>query len=498
VSAAPTPPLPRSKPGAGYQRGLSLPPAQMRAAGRRMIDLVIERLGNLAAGPPHATATPQELHALLDEPLPQKPADLGSLVEFLAHQVLPVGWRPDHPRCFAFDPSIGNFPAVLAEALAAAFISVPGAWLVGAGPTQLELTTITWLCDLLGLPREHGGLFVSGGSVANLTALTVARDQKVPPGRLADARLYCSVHTHPSIAQAAHILGLQRSQLVVVPADENSRIDITTLTAAVQRDLHAGLVPFAVAATLGTTATGAADPLPPLADLCDQNGLWLHADGAHGAAAALTDRGRAQLAGLHRADSLVIDPHKWLFQPYEAGVVLLKEPCLLTETFTLRHHQVDTGYLQPARPTEGQVNLSDYGPQQSRGLRALKLWLSLKTFGAQAFRDAVDHGLDLSDYTAARIRSHPRLHLVTAPSLGILTFRYDTAAHATQPELHQQIGQQLLSEGQAMVFTTLVRGEAVLRMCTINPATTPDDIDRTLERIVQLADQYAVDPATSR
>lgn len=181
--------------------------------------------------------------------------------------------------------------------------------------------------------------------------------------------------------------------------------------------------PFAVVATVGTTSTGAVDPVTDLARLCRRYGLWLHVDGAHGAAFALSDRGHALRDALGRADSLTFDPHKWLFQPYETGCVLVRDPELLRATFRMSRHHLDTGYLHPAEARHDEVNLDDLGPQQSRGLRALKVWLSLKTFGAAAFRRAVDHGLHLSDHAAARITAHPDLDLASSPGLGILTFR---------------------------------------------------------------------------
>ncbi|MDT0446520.1 pyridoxal phosphate-dependent decarboxylase family protein [Streptomyces johnsoniae] len=464
-----------------YRPGeLALSPEEMRRAGQRAVDLVVERLRGVADGRPHAVATSAELAALADRPLPEEPGDLTGLLEWAAREVLPTGVRFDHPRCFAFVPTTGNFPAVLADALASAFLSVPGAWLVGAGPTRIELTTLAWLVELLGLPPTHGGLFVSGGSVANLTALTAARDHRLG-GDLARARLYCSSQAHPSIARAAHIIGLRRDQVVALTPGPGGGLDPRAVRARATADLAAALRPFAVVATVGTTGTGAVDPLPELAVVCREFRLWLHADGAHGAAAALTARGRSACRGLETADSLTIDPHKWLFQPYEAGCLLVRDPALLKATFRMGRHRLDSGYLSPARATGEQINLDDYGPQQSRGLRAFKLWLSLSTFGAAAFRRAVDHGLDLAEYAGARIEAERDLELVTPPSLGILTFRY-RGGRSPADGAHDQerISAAVCRTGRAMVLTTEVNGARVLRLCTINPASTRADIDETL------------------
>ncbi|MCC3766187.1 pyridoxal-dependent decarboxylase [Streptomyces sp. UNOC14_S4] len=467
---------------------LRLPEGAMRTAGRHALELVIERFATSRARPPLRVPSPDDLRAVLDEPLPEDGTDdLRPVLDRVARDALGEATRLDHPRSFAFTPSTGNFPAVLADALASAYLSVPGAWLVGAGPTRLELTTLGWLTALLGLPAETGGLFVSGGSVANLTALAVARDHHLGDD-CSRARLYCSTQAHPSVARAAHLLGLTRGSLSAVPADHALRLDPAEVARRITADRGAGLRPFAVVATLGTTGTGAVDPLGDLADLCEREGLWLHVDGAHGAAAAATARGRGLRAPLGRADSLTVDPHKWLFQPYEIGCVLLRRPELLRTTFDLARHALDTGYLAPTGPRGAEVNLSDHGPQQSRGLRALKLWLSLKTFGARAFRQAIEHGMDLAEHAAALITDRPELRLVTPPSLAVLTFRYQPAdappgwdADAAQ----EYISRAVCTESEALLLTTRVHGATVLRMCTINPTSTRGDVAYVLGQVAR-------------
>jgi len=471
---------------------LALSAAQMREAGYRAVDLVVERLQNVARNAPHAVADPADLAARLHEPLPEHGGDLTALVDWLAREALPFGIRFDHPRCFAFVPTTGNYPAVLADLLSAAFLSVPGAWLVGSGPTRLELTTVAWLRELLGLPDGWGGLFVSGGSAANLTALAAARDDRLR-GDLTGARLYCSTQAHPSVARAVHLLGFGRDQLVALEPDPAQRLAVDTLTARIEADRAAGLRPFAVVATLGTTSTGAVDPIAELAPVCRRHQLWLHIDGAHGAAVAATAHGRHLSTAMGRADSLTIDPHKWLFQPYEAGCVLVRDPELLKHTFRMARHHLDSGYLHPAQAHGDEVNLDDYGPQQSRGLRALKLWLSLRTFGAAAFRRAIEHGLELADHAAGRITAHRELALVSGPSLGILTFRCEPrGATGLGPQaldrLQHDISRAVCASGRAMVLTSRVSGRVVLRMCVINPASTRADIDTTLDLVLEAGD----------
>ncbi|MFF4223592.1 aminotransferase class V-fold PLP-dependent enzyme [Streptomyces abikoensis] len=471
---------------------LRLDERRMREAGRHAIDLVIGRLTTPGSRPPCHAPSPGALRAALDEPLPEHGTrDLPGLLDHVTERALAEATRLDHPRCFAFVPSTGNFPAVLADALASAYLSVPGAWLVGAGPTRIELTTLRWLKAFLGLPDGHGGLFVSGGSTANLTCLAVARDHRLGGRPQPHARLYCSSQAHPSVAQAAHLLGLTREQLTVLPPDDDLRLDADALAERVGRDRRAGLRPFAVVATLGTTGTGTVDPLDRVADVCREEGLWLHVDGAHGAAVAGTPRGHHLRNALGRADSLTVDPHKWLFQPYEIGCVLLRRPELLPETFGLARHALDQGYLRPAHPAAPpgeEINLSDYGPQQSRGLRALKLWLSLKTFGAGAFRRAIEQGAELAEYAAGLVEAHPELELVTPPSLAILTFRYrprNASATWDADAAQAHISRRVCADGGAVLLTTTVRGATVLRMCTINPASTRADAAYVLDLVTR-------------
>ncbi|RDI65836.1 pyridoxal phosphate-dependent decarboxylase family protein [Nocardia pseudobrasiliensis] len=465
---------------------LTLPPDQMRAAGDRAIELIIERMNEGEFGPVLVRRSRDDLENNWDEPLPDHGRDLVDLLERLAVDALPSGMHSDHPRCFAFVPTSGNYPAVLADALATAFLSVPGAWLVGSGPTQLELVTLRWLRELLDLDAHFGGLFVSGGSIANLTALTAARDSRLG-GDLTAARAYCSTQAHPSIARALHIIGLRRDQLVVLPPDDRLRLNPARVAERIRSDRSDGWRPFLVVATIGTTSTGAVDPIEELADVCEREQVWLHADGAFGAAAAATDRGRRMMAGLNRVDSLTLDPHKWLFQPYELGCVLLRRPEQLKETFAMARHFLDSGYLTAAESDGREPNLSDYGPQQTRGLRALKLWLSLKTFGANAFRDAIDQGMTLAEHAAVFIDNHPELEPTSEPGLGIVTFRYRPPTMAASTDLdsfHTELARTVLEAGFAMITTTRVRGRIVLRMCTINPRTSAQHVDDTLGHIV--------------
>ncbi len=245
------------------------------------------------------------------------------------------------------------------------------------------------------------------------------------------------------------------------------------VAAAVAADREAGLTPFAVVANAGTTNTGAIDPLNELADLCVSEGLWFHVDGAYGASAALCPPGRSALSGIERADSLTIDPHKWLFQPYEAGAVLIREPGLLERTYAMSGE-----YLRDT--FGGEVNFRDRDIQLTRGVRALKLWLSVEVFGLDAFRSAVAHGIALAEHAEAVLRAREGWEIVTPAQLGIVCF-------AREGGDESEISAATVRDGYAAPSTTVLRGRTVLRLCTINPRTTFDEIEATIERMERLS-----------
>src|SRR5262249_53557972 len=329
----------------------------------------------------------------LREPLPEQSADISSVILQVQQDILSNVSHNDHPRYFAFVPGPSNFVSAMADALASGFNIIPADWLDGSGPSEVEPVTIDWLRQICGLPEGAGGLFVSGGSMANLICLRTARHKMLQGENAGSAIAYCSDQTHSSVERALKVLGFETAQLRKVPSDDSFRISIARLERAIADDRAAGRVPFCVIANAGATNTGAVDPLVELGELCKQEGLWLHVDGAYGAPAVLCEKGRSLLRGLELADSLSLDPHKWLFQPYEMGCVLVRDVRSLREAFAVR-----PDYLKDLESTGAEVNFCDYGIQLSRSFRALKLWMSLKVFGLGAFRGAIARGFALAEF----------------------------------------------------------------------------------------------------
>jgi aromatic-L-amino-acid/L-tryptophan decarboxylase len=461
---------------------LQLTSEEMRSLGYRIVDQIVEHFDALAGKPVMRVSPRAELEAELREPLPERPTPVDALLDQLRRVVWPNIGNVQHPRFFAFIPSPSNFVSVMADALAAGFNPFAGNWLEGSGPAQIELVTIDWLREMCGLPATAGGLFVSGGSMANLTALAAARRVKLDE-RSDDAVVYFSDQTHNSIEKALRVLGFAREQIRALPSDENFRLPVESLRQAISEDRAGGKRPFLVIANAGTTNTGAVDPLDRLADLCELENLWLHVDGAYGAAACLSERGRRLMTGIERADSLSLDPHKWLFQPFEIGCVLARDAGMLKKTF----HTM-AGYLEDTkRAEEEEINYYDYGVQLTRGFRALKLWLSIKTFGAAAFREAINRGFEMAEFAEGLLRQSDCWRVISPATFGIVTFIFvaEGCSGSEISEIHRRMVEAMAQDGFAFANSTALRGQTVMRLCTINPRTTEDDVRATIKQLEQ-------------
>ena len=445
---------------AGPRAPLTLEPEELRRLGHRVVDAIVDHWRLSGDCPPIRTGDAGELRAALGGPPPDAPGDADAALDTLLEQVVPYMQHGDHPRFFARVGSPSNPVSALADALGSGLNVFAGSWAGGSGPATLELVVLDWLRSWCGLPEGTSGILVSGGSVASLTALAAAREAH--PGK---RTAVVSDQTHASVTRALRLLGIDP---IVLATDDDLRLRPDEVAASLTEDT------LCVVATAGTTNTGAVDPLAELADACGD--VWLHVDGAYGAPTVLTERGRDALDGLERADSVVLDPHKLLFQPYEIGSVLVRHPGALEQAFT-----IFGDYLRDVKDVVGEeVNFRDRGPQLSRGSRALKLWLSVQVFGLDAFRAAIDRCLDNAERAQRAVEASDVLEVVTPAQLGIVTFApRDGDAGA--------LAERVVADGFTAPSSTVVKGRTVLRLCTINPRTTDEDIDRTVERIASLA-----------
>lgn len=459
----------------------------MRKLGYEVIDMITEHFETLSEKPVLTIATPAKLKAHLDSTLPEHPMAIDKVLSIVRDHILGNISHGDHPRFFAFVPGPSNFVGAMADAMAAGFNVCASNWLEASGPAEIERITIKWLSDLCGFPDEAGGTFVSGGSMANLTAIAVARQVILghPDPR---ALVYYADQTHISVFRGLRVLGFAAEQLRQISTDANFKMDLTVLDKQISEDEQNGFRPFCVIANAGTTNTGAVDPLRKISKICETKGMWLHVDGAYGAGSILSERGRKQLDGIELANSVTIDPHKWLFQPIESGCLLVRDRKWLRHTF-----DVSPEYLSDVDAKDEEINFYQQGVQLTRQTRALKLWMSLKVFGAEAFRSAIEQGFSNAEYVEAKIVTMKDWEIITPATLGVVTFRLSQTGLTLSAanELNQLIADQLSESKVAFIATTVLKGVKALRMCPINPRTTQEDLDGTMRKLEDLGQTLA-------
>ncbi len=465
----------------GEQGPLQFDPEAMRDIGHRTVDALVEAIAAIESQPVMCRVGAPPMRARLDAPPPAAGRPYEEVLAQVFADVVPFCAHTGAGGYMAFIPGFPTWPSAMGDLIASALMMDSCWWAGGAGGSQLELTVLRWFADWLGYPATASGILVSGGSAANMTALACARERRVGAMR-DDLVVYVSSQSHSSMARAARALGFRPEQVRVLPVDRSFRLRVDVLEQAMTADRAAGLVPLAVCANAGATNTGAVDPLPALADVCTAHDLWLHVDGAYGAFAAITERGRSTLAGIERADSITLDPHKWLFQPFECGAILVREAEGLRRAF-----EITPDYLRDVE-THDEVNFSDRGLQLSRFCRALKVWMSLQTFGLDAFREAVDGALDLAQEAAARVAASAELELLAPVGLSVVAFRRRPAGETDERRL-DAINLALVAAveqtGEALVSSTRLFGRTAIRTCILNPTTTAAHVHRVLDIIEQ-------------
>lgn len=489
-----------------HESPLRLDPETIRRLAHQTAEIIAGYLTGLSEGPPIRPATLQEAEARVGGPLPLDPTEPEEVLAAIARDIAPYGVHNAHPRFFGYVGTSATVSAILADGIAAALnLNVVTS---KSRPTavQVELTVVDWLRQLLGLPEGAGGLLTSGGTMANLLGLAAARQARAPsdvrrdglyglPGPLT---VYASREAHICHKKSMEILGLGSRYLRSIPTDDQGRMDVAALARAIAADRQAGLHPLAVIATAGTTNHGAVDPLDAIADLCAREQLWLHVDACYGGFALMAEPvlhpdTRRHLQAMARAHSVAADPHKFLYVPVEAGVVLLREPQRLWEAF-----HVSAEYLVGA-----DHNFFEYGLATSRAFRALKIWASLRHYGSRALGRAIADNIRLARRLYHAIRSAPDLEpLGPEPELSVICFRYvppdlrerlataepvERAAIAEYIDrLNDRLVAALQAGGEIYVSSTVLGGRPVVRFSIVNYYTTAADVDYTLLRVRQL------------
>jgi glutamate/tyrosine decarboxylase-like PLP-dependent enzyme len=460
---------------------LELDAATMHTMARQVADLVVEHLASIGEQPAQRSLSRAETERTLLTAAPEAGEPLDAILRGLREKVIPFHAREPSPRFVGYVPSCPTFAGVLGDWIGAGFNFFSGVWSVAAGPNQVELTVLDWFRTWLGMPPGTSGLLTSGGSSATLTAIVAARHRAAGEECTLLPRLtmYTSEQAHSSVARAGWIAGIPRANVRAVATDESFRMRADALAEAIRADRAAGYEPFLVAASAGTTNTGAVDPLDAVADLCAAEALWMHVDAAYAGFATLTPAGAAAMRGIERADSVTLDPHKWLFVPFECGCLLARDPAALEAAFSTHPE-----YLNDVRAVDQDVNFADYGEQLTRGPRALKVWLSVRYYGVAAIRDTIARGMALAEYMEARLRELPEFEILSPAQFGVLCFRLRGSGTLDDVNaLNMRVNAAVNGTGRFLMSSTVLRGAYSLRVCTHGFRTTADDLDALIAAI---------------
>jgi glutamate/tyrosine decarboxylase-like PLP-dependent enzyme len=484
---------------------LNIGPDEFRAAGHQLVDRIADFFGSIQQRPVTTGESPSEIREILgtNRGLPREGADPAALLNHAASLLFDHSLFNAHPRFWGYVTSSAAPIGALGELLAATVNPNCGAWLLSPMASEIEAQTIRWIAEMLNYPTDCGGLFVSGGNMANIVCFLAARQAKsgsdVRSKGVEGARLraYCSKETHTWIQKAADIAGLGTDAVRWIAVDNELRIDVDALRAQIQADLAAGDKPFMIIGNAGTVSTGAVDPLPEIAALCHEMDIWFHVDGAYGGFAALAPDAPAAFAGLSECDSVAVDPHKWLYAPLEAGCALVRDLSKLRDAFAYHPPYYHFGVEA--------INYFDLGPQNSRGFRALKVWLALQQVGREGYVQMISDDIRLSRAMFDRIAHYPELEALTQ-GLSITTFRFvppnlkrdDVTVGDYLNDLNRELLTRLQQGGEAYLSNAVIGGKYALRACIVNFRTTLEDVEALLPIIVRIGNQVdkALRPAS--
>jgi aromatic-L-amino-acid decarboxylase len=470
---------------------------EIRRVGHLVVELIAEHLTGIPHQPVFRPVPADVAERFLSAPVPDEAASPDDILREFCESIERYPFGNGHPRFWGWVNSPPAVMGVFAEALAAAMN--PSCAGGNHAAIYVERQVINWLRGLIGFPVSAMGLLVSGGSMATLTALAVARhllcgvDVRVEGLRAAPQpfAFYMSAEAHSCVRKAIELLGFGSSSIRTVTTTGDYRMDVGVLEAMIARDRSEGVRPIAVIASAGTTNTGAIDDLSTIRDICDRSGLWMHVDAAYGGPAILASEFAGALKPIAKADSVALDPHKWLFVPVEAGFVMIRDGEAMRDAFSLV-----PPYIRSAGSAAGVYGLpwfSEYGFQQTRGFRALKVWMTLKQFGLDGHRTAIEENIALARYLAERVQAAADLELTAPRGLSIVCFRYVGGAAADEHELanmNRALLEQLQLGGEAFLTSTELRGRYTLRACIVNHRSTRPDIDRMIDAVRALGAAY--------
>ncbi|MDH4065051.1 MAG: aminotransferase class V-fold PLP-dependent enzyme [Acidobacteriota bacterium] len=456
---------------------LEYTPDEMRA----MIDAVasrcIDHVASLPTQPVIGDVGATDVFRRMQEGAPERGSPLEPLLDQLFREYVPRSFTAPGPGYLAYVPGGGVFPAALADFIADTTNRFTGIWQAAPALVQLEANALDWLRDWMGFPPTTRGLFTTGGSMATFNAILCARERHLGPD-IRRGVLYTSDQAHHCVLKAAKMAGIMPDRVRAIPCDESYRLPVNALRTGIASDRAAGLTPFCVVSTAGTTNTGAVDPLGAIAELAAAEGLWHHVDGAYGAFFQLCDQTRTVLGGLSRADSLTLDPHKGMFLPYGTGALLVRDGAALRAA-----HEATADYL-PAMPHPDEFyDPSQHGPELSRGFPGLRVWLTVKMYGAATFRAAVAEKRALALEAYRRIAALPGIVIDAPPELSLFAFHvtWPGATPAEEDAATQALMEETSARGRVMVSGAAARGRYVGRVCVLCFRTHAGEIDALLD-----------------
>jgi len=466
-----------------------------RSMGYHLVDRIAEFMDSLPARSVTTGEAPPAIRETLDSTrlLPDFGTDPAQLMDRAADLLFDHSLFNSHPRFWGYITSSAAPIGILGDFLASAVNQNVGAWFLGPMASEIEGQTIRWIAELLGFPATSGGILVSGGNIANITCFLAARqakagwDIRMAGMQGADKkllRIYCSKETHTWIQKAADMVGIGAENIRWIPTDKDLRMDVNILRDQIRADREAGDQPFIVIGTGGSVSTGAIDNLPEIAKIAREEDLWFHVDGAYGGFAAMLPDAPAELKALSEADSVAVDPHKWLYAPLEAGCAIVRDPEKLREAFAYHPPYYHFGVEA--------INYLDYGPQNSRGFRALKVWLALQQVGRKGYEQMIGDDIQLAKELYELVDKQSELEAFTQ-ALSITTFRYvpsDLKPDSNTGEYLNQLNTELLtrlqSGGEAYISNAVIDGKFTLRACIVNFHTTSEDIAALPEIVLRI------------
>jgi aromatic-L-amino-acid decarboxylase len=454
---------------------------------RQASDVVVHLYAQLNQIRITTAKTQKEIVSMFDEPLPLEAQPMEELLNEVEKKIFENSTLYSSPRFFGYINSSGNQASILAELLASAVNQICALWHFSPAASEVEGRVIRWIAEFIGYSPTAGGCLLSGGSAGNLVALAVARSQKAgfDTGSLgmraaAPLTVYMSQEGHASVDKAMMLLGLGRNQLRKIPVRDDFTVDLNALEKMIVEDRNNGSLPICVVGMGGTTNTGAVDPLNELADICRAQGLWFHVDAAYGGPAACTKVVGELFQGLDRADSVSVNPHKWLYVPPEVGCILVREPVALQHTFEVAaDYFKDEGEANPNAP----IDFKDFGPQLTRSFKALKVWMTFKAYGVSKLRAAIESNIETMRYLARRIdESEDFIRLAPVP-LSVVCFQYRPAGipkHEDERylnELNSRLIDAVEKDGRVFLSGTYIHGKRVLRACSVNHRLRREHVD---------------------